>query len=297
MHQFCRGDAFYFSADHHNEKAETWIVQNSICVVEEDAGVLWAHYDSGLRKSAVTRAQRLSIGYLVSIGNTDYYITWRFYQDASIELAIKVTGLFSNNLMAVDVKAPPYGNLLAPQVYSEIYQHHFAVRIDADVDGRENTVSTEDIVRVSDSLSSANPYGNGMMAVENILKTVGEAPSDILPTRVWKVSNPHKIQSLSGKPVSWRLIPQGNANAANLLTEDSPIRGRIPWANHNMWVLPYDPDQIFAGGKYLSDGVAVWTQQNASASIVDKDVVLWHVFNYVDNPTVEDWPVISGCPG
>jgi len=298
VHQFCRGDAYYFAADHHNEAGKTWIVQNSICVVEEDDGILWAYRDSNTGDLAATRSQRLAISYLVSIGNTQYFISWRFYADATIELSIKVTGILSTNLMAVDVKAAPYGTLVAPQVYSEIYHHFFAARIDADVDGLDNTVSIEDIVRVSDNLSAANPYGNGLTIDKTVLRTAGESPSDILPTRSWKISNPNNVQYLNGQPVSWKLIPQGpNPSVPNLLTPDSPIRGRIPWADHNMWVTPYDPDQIFIGGKYLSDGVAAWTQQNASASIEDTDVVLWHVFNYVHAPEIEDWPMLSACPG
>lgn len=298
VHQFCRGDAYYFEADHHNEKAETWILQNSICVVEEDDGILWAHYDYISGKIAATRNQRLSISYLVSIQNTDYWISWRFYQDSTIELAIKITGIYNTNLLAVDVKAPPYGILVAPQVYTEIYQHFFAVRLDLDIDGVDNTVSIEDTVRVSERVSPENPYGNGIMVNKTVLKTAGQAPSDTYPTRLWKVSNPHNIQYLNEQPVAWKLIPQGPyRDVPNLLTPDSPLRGRAPWTNHSLWVLPYNPEQIFAGGKYLSDGVSAWTQENSTANIEDTDIVLWHVFNYVHSPEIEDWPVVSTCPG
>jgi len=133
LKQFCRGDARYFQTDHHNEKAESWVVPNSICVVEEDAGILWAHYERNSENLVVTRSQRLSLSFLVTSGDADYWVSWRFYQDATVEFAIKMTGIFSTNLMAVDVKAPPYGNLMQPQVYTEHWYHNYAVRIDADI--------------------------------------------------------------------------------------------------------------------------------------------------------------------
>ncbi len=202
--------------------------------------------------------------------------------------------------MAVDVKAPPYGNLLAPQLYSQVYQIFVAVRADVDIDGVNNTVSVEDVVRVTETVNPAvNPYGNGLQVNSTVLQTAGQSLTDTLTTRTWKISNPSTVEPLSGRPRGYRLIPQGDSPTLhNLLTPDSPIRSRIPWANHNMWVTPYNPDQIFIGGKYLSDGVDFWTsKQNAATSIVNTDVVLWHVFSAIIAPEVDDWPVYSQCPG
>lgn len=264
--------------------------------MEEDAGLEWAYYDSIDGQVAATRAQRLTVSFFVAIGNTNYWLSYRFYTDATIEVAVKVTGVLSTNLMAVDVKAPPYGNLLTPQVYSEIYQHFFAIRVDADIDGLDNTVTVEDIVPVSATNSPANPYGNGLTTQATVLKTPGEARTNIRPARYWRISNPNVAQPLSGKPTSWKLIPQGSTYV-NAPTPDSPIWSRIPWANHSTWVLPYNPDQIFAGGDYLDCGVSKWTNENPTANIVDSDVVLWYVFSYTHTPDIEDWPVLSSCPG
>lgn len=236
----------------------------------------------------------------MAVGNTDYWVSYRFSPDATIEVAIKLTGIASTNLMAVDVKSPPYGNLLAPQIYTESYQLFCAIRADVDVDGINNSVAVEDIVRVTETVSpTANPYGNGLMLKSTLLQTAGESPTDTLPSRTWRISNPSTEQALNGMPKGYRFIPQGDSpTLLNMLTPDSPIRSRIPWANHSMWVTPYDPDQIFIGGKYLSDGVDVWTsQENAANSIVNTDVVLWHVFGIVYISESEDWPVLSGCLG
>jgi len=297
VHQFCRGNPYYFESDHVNENATTWVLQNSLCVMEEDAGILWAHQDDESSTTEAVRNQRLALTSLFTYENIDYIITWRFYLDATIELSIKITGPLSTNLMAVDVKAPDYGILLMPQVLSQNYQHFFAVRIDADIDGLENTVSVDDIVRVSERVSPENPYGNGITTRSVDLTTPAAAATDTQANRCWKISNPNVISNpqLGWSPPSWKLLP--GPTPPSMLTPDSPFASsRLSWAKHNMWVLPYDIDQMYASGEYLDSGVSGWTNEKANVNITNSDVVLWHVFNYVYTPDVEDWPVFSSNP-
>jgi len=103
--------------------------------------------------------------------------------------------------LAVDVKSPPYGNLLQPQVYAERYYHFFAVRIDADIDGLANTVSVEDLVSVD---PPNNPYGNGLQLNKTDFTTAGESPSPQSDC-YWRISNPNSINSVNGRGTSWKL--------------------------------------------------------------------------------------------
>lgn len=291
--EFCRGQAYYFDSVTHNDKAETTVVKNSTCIFEEDAGLLWAHYDSASDRMAVTRSQRLSISSFMAIGSCDYFLSWRFYQDATIELSVRLTGLPNTNLMAVDVKAPPYGNLMAPQVYEQNFQYFIGARIDADIDGVQNTVSVEDIVSVP---AARNPYGNGIQTQSKVFQTAGDAPTDNAPGRSWRISNPNEVNPVTGRQPSWKLIPQG-PNMPSLLAPNSPLKDkRLRWADHNMWVLPFNDEEIFIDGLYLDCGVAKWTNESLSAKIENTDVVLWHVFGFTSTPDPEDWPVVSSLP-
>lgn len=291
--EFCRGQAYYYDSVIHNERAETTLVPNSTCIFEEDAGLLWAHYDSSSGKTAVTRSQRLSVSSFVNVGSCDYFISWRFYQDATIELSLFITGVQNTNLMAVDVKAPPYGNLMAPQVYTQNFQYFVGARIDPDIDGVQNTVSLEDIVSVP---PERNPYGNGIETQSKTFKKVADAPSDIEPGRSWRISNPNEVNPVTGRQPSWKLIPQG-PNMPSLLAPGSPIRDHLRhWSDHNMWVLPFNDDQWFIDNLYLDCGVAKWTNETLGANIENTDVVLWHVFGLAYTPDPEGWPVISDIP-
>ncbi len=189
---------------------------------------------------------------------------------------------------------------MAPQVYSQIYQLFFAVRVDLDVDGVNNSVAVEDIVRVSETVDpDTNPYGNGLKVNSTVLRTAGESLTDTLATRTWRIFNPSRVEPVNGKARGYRLVPMGaSPTLQSLLTVDSPIRGNVPWTNHNMWVTPYNGEEIYIGKFFLDCGVSKWTSgENAGKSIENTDIVLWHVFSIVHAPEVDDWPVVSGCPG
>ena len=60
---------------------------------------------------------------------------WYFYQDASIQHEVKLTGILSTNgLSQGEGPLPDYGVLMAPGLNAQIHQHFFNVRMDMAVD-------------------------------------------------------------------------------------------------------------------------------------------------------------------
>jgi primary-amine oxidase len=60
-----------------------------------------------------------------------------------------------------------------------------------------------------------------------------------------------------------------------------------------------DDEQIHPAGRHVpqtsgepSAGLPAWIAANPSASIADKDVVLWHTFGLTHFPAPEDFPVM-----
>ena len=41
----CLGEIHYFDATLANEQGKPWVIQNAICMHEEDYGILWKHVD------------------------------------------------------------------------------------------------------------------------------------------------------------------------------------------------------------------------------------------------------------
>ncbi|ODN05606.1 Copper amine oxidase 1 [Orchesella cincta] len=292
----CPGNAQYLDMVYHNERGESHRIENAICIYEEDSGVLWTHKDWTQGETATARSQRLSISFLATVGHSDYWISWRFYQDATIELKVKLTGVRNTNLMGSEVKAPAYGNIMSPQVFTSINQYFFAARIDADIDGVTNTVSVEDIVAMEDDLgSSTNPYGNGITTRETILETFANARTNVSPqkSRTWKIFNPTKKHPLTKGPTAWKLVPNGNY-VPLLMKKNSPLRENTLWTDYNLWVTPHIDDQLYASGLWMdNDGLADWAKENLTAGVVQTDVVLYHTFGITNVPAVENWPVSS----
>ena len=76
---------------------------------------------------------------------------------------------------------------------------------------------------------------------------------------------------------------------------DSPIGRRAGFAQHNLWVTPYEPDERRAAGEYPNqhaggDGLPRWTAQDRP--IAGTDVVVWYTFGVTHFVRPEDWPVM-----
>ena len=64
----------------------------------------------------------------------------------------------------------------------------------------------------------------------------------------------------------------------------------------HLWVTPYDPAELYAGGDYPNqsrgdDGLAVWAERDRP--IHDTDVVLWYTLGFHHVPASEDLPVLG----
>src|SRR5205823_5440373 len=95
------------------------------------------HVNTRTGSSEVRRSRRLVISSFATVANYDYGFYWSLYQDGSVELEVKLTGLMSVSGIA-DGATPRSGRLVAPNVQAPIHQHYFAVRLDTAVDGPRN---------------------------------------------------------------------------------------------------------------------------------------------------------------
>ena len=60
---------------------------------EEDAGILWKHYDWRSGATDVRRARKLVISSIVTVGNYEYGLYWYLTLDGGIEFEAKLTGV------------------------------------------------------------------------------------------------------------------------------------------------------------------------------------------------------------
>jgi primary-amine oxidase len=287
----CLGEIFYFDDIYSDERGKPRTRPNAICMHEEDYGILWKHLDMTSGRTEVRRSRRLVVSSIATVGNYEYGFYWYFYQDGSMQLEVKLSGIMST--MSVGDDGPgAHASMIAPGLAAPFHQHLFNVRLDVEIDGPDNAVFEVDTV--PSPPGEDNPWGNAFAPEATLLESELAARRRVDPSRsrVWKIANRAVVNGV-GQPTAYKLLPA--ATPTLLADPASSVGRRATFAAHNLWVTPFDPDERRAAGDYPNQhaggaGLPEWTAQDRP--VVDTDIVLWHSFGVTHIPRPEDWPVM-----
>jgi primary-amine oxidase len=287
----CLGTIRYFDGHMTDSRGRVVTIKNAICLHEEDAGLLWKHTDWRTNQSEVRRSRRLAVSMIATVGNYDYGFYWYFYQDGTIQLEVKLTGIM-NTMSLKPGESARFGTEVAPRLNAPYHQHFFSARLDLDIDGESNSVdevNTHGLPHGPD-----NPHDNAFAAVATPLSKELAAQRNANPqtARFWRIVNASHKNEL-GNPVAYRLCPGDSA-----LTHAQPgaaILKRAAFITKNFWVTPYHAKERYPSGDYPNqstgdDGLNRWTR--ADRDIAQTDLVVWYTFGQTHIPRVEDWPVM-----
>ncbi|KAK0708572.1 copper amine oxidase [Lasiosphaeris hirsuta] len=299
----CKGSIHYLDAHFPTRAGGLRTIKNAICIHEEDAGILFKHVDFRDDSVIVTRGRKLIVQQVFTAANYEYVVAWVFHQDGTIQPEIKLTGILNTYAMLPDEDTHGWGTQVFPGVNAHNHQHLFCLRVDANVDGPNNTVFVNDAVPSPHPVGSAeNFYGNGFFSRRTKLATAGASRTDYdgATSRTWEICNPSKLNPYSRKPVSYKLVSR---EVPGLLPKPgSLVWKRAAFARHTVHVTPYADDQLWPAGRHVpqtsgepSRGLPEWIGDGA-ASIDDTDVVLWHTFGLTHFPAPEDFPVMPAEP-
>ncbi len=288
----CLGEIHYFDATLAREDGEPYVIENAICMHEEDYGILWKHVDLWGGTSEVRRSRRLVVSNIATVGNYEYGFFWYFYLDGNIQLEVKLTGIVSPQAIEPGV-SNEFANEIAPGVAAPNHQHLFCARLDFDVDGPANEVYEVEAERMP--AGPENPWLNTFRAKHTRFESELDAIRDTnsATSRAWRIVNPSSRNGL-GQPVAYKLIP--TMSTPTLLAHpESSVGRRAGFAQHNLWVTPYAPDERRAAGNHPNqstggDGLPAWTATDRP--LVDTDVVVWYTFGVTHFVRPEDWPVM-----
>ncbi len=153
----CLGSITYLDANFCSEHGHPYVVENAICIHEEDYGILWKHTDMNTGHVEVRRSRRLVVSSISTVGNYEYGFYWYFYLDGTIQLEVKLTGIMSTQAVEAGQDLP-FASMVAPGLAAPVHQHLFCARLDLEVDGPVNEayeVSVEPLPTSGD-----NPWGN-----------------------------------------------------------------------------------------------------------------------------------------
>ena len=135
----CLGEIQYFDATVNDSDGNAVTIPNAICMHEEDYGISWKHTDFRTEEVEVRRSRRLVISMICTVGNYEYGALWYFYNDASIEVEVKLSGVLTTGSSRTG-EVPRWGKMVAPGIYGPNHQHFFNFRLDMSVDGPGNSV-------------------------------------------------------------------------------------------------------------------------------------------------------------
>ena len=287
----CLGHIHYFDVAVADDYGKPMVMKNAICLHEEDFGILWKHYEFRNDTFEVRRSRRLVISFFSTVGNYDYGFYWYFYQDGTIQLEVKLTGIIQTAGVAPG-RSYPWGGMVADGLGGPTHQHFFNARLHMMVDGERNSVTEHEFT--PRPFGRDNPYGNVFDTSARTLVRERDAAreADGRTGRYWKVINPNTRNSV-GAPTGYKLI----AHAAPLMLAQQScfMTARGGFATKHVWVTRYAPEERYAAGEFPNqhaggDGLPKYIAQNRS--IENEDIVLWHTFGATHVCRPEDFPVM-----
>ncbi|PYI03104.1 copper amine oxidase [Aspergillus sclerotiicarbonarius CBS 121057] len=289
----CLGHIKYFDGYRADSKGTPVLLQNVICLHEQDNGLQHKHTNYRNNAATVVRNRQLVVQMICTVANYEYIFAFIFDQAANIELEVRATGIlstvpFDNEKFGTTV---PWGTNVGPGVMAPFHQHMFSFRMDPALDGFNNTVYYEDSVPLPED--DNNPYLVGYTTEQTVLRTSGTANTDVSRHRVFKIRNDAHINPVTYKPVAYKL--QTSPAQMMLASPKSYGSKRAGFATKPIWVTKYQDDELYAAGEFTnqskqSEGVEKWVQREDP--VENEDLVLWHTFGLTHNPRIEDFPVM-----
>jgi primary-amine oxidase len=286
----CLGAIHYFDGVVNRIDGSAQVIENAICLHEEDCGILWKHTDFRTEETDVRRSRRLVISFVATVGNYEYGFYWHLYLDGTIELDVRLTGIV-NTAGLTQSGETGRGTRIGPGVVGHIHQHVFNVRLDMAVDGPNNTVLEVDTV--ADPAGPENPWHNALAIEETPLLTELAARRRTDPSRMrfWKIVNRERTTALGHHP-GYRLTA-GSALRTPAAPE-SQVGRRAGFVTHDIWVTPTSEAERWPAGDYVNQsapgqGLPAWTAQDRP--VADRPITVWHSFGHHHVVRPEDYPV------
>jgi primary-amine oxidase len=290
-------NALLIDATFAGDDGQPYVLARAVGIYERDGGMLWKHYESYSEKNESRRARQLVIFFIATIGNYDYALNWIFHQDGVLEADAALSGIMLPKGVR-ETKASSHGSsfksghLVSANIVAPHHQHFFSFRLDLDIDGPNNSVHEMNTRALPPGRT--NPFLNGMLMEETILKTERQAQRKMsMPlARTWLVVNP-TIQNALGHHTSYILVPGPNSLA--YVAPTSQVRRRAGFINNHFWATRYNPNEMSAAGVYPNqsrggDGLPRWVANNED--LVNQDVVAWYTLGVTHIPRPEEWPVM-----
>ncbi|KAI0288584.1 peroxisomal copper amine oxidase [Russula brevipes] len=302
----CLGQIHYLSGAYTSHDGSAVVINNAICIHEEDAGLLWKHTDFRIGgRSYCVRNRRLVVSMVCTLANYEYVWNYFFYQDGSIEFEIRLTGILQVSIAGPNDPAT-HATRLAPGINAHFHQHLFSLRIDPMVDGLQNSVVETDVLPATAGYGSPENFaGNAFQVHDRVLRRASEGARqwDASTDRRWRIVSAGKRHRVSGQQTGYTIGVKGGATPF-LARPEGWVGRRATFARNALWVVREKEDareggRMWPSGKFVTqareepaDSLARWVRDDGEENIENEDVLVYVTIGTTHIPRPEDWPVM-----
>lgn len=286
----CLGLIHYMDTVAANANGEPYVIPNTVCMHEQDNGILYKHVNYRTFAPVVARKREFIVQTIATVANYEYILNVKFSADGTIDIETRATGILSTMPIDEDVKVP-WGTVVGPNVMAAYHQHLLCFRIDPAIDGHKNTVVYDDVVKMPKD--EMNPYGVGFVTERNYVEKAGHVDQSPFTTRAYKIINENVINPISKTPVGYKI----DMPARQMIAMDPSSFNvkRAKFATEQVWVTKYRDHELFAAGEFTNQsqkdtGLGVWA--NYVDPVRNDDLVVWATLGFTHIPRVEDFPVM-----
>jgi len=286
----CLGSIYYLDAVLSNDKGGVTPMDNVVCIHEQDAAIGWKHTNYRTGRAAVVRSRELVLQSIITVSNYEYILAFIFNQAGEVDYEVRATGILSTQPVDDGVEVP-FGTVVHPGVLAVHHQHIFSLRVDPMIEGYKNRVTYDEAHPMP--RSNLNPHGTGYYVEETVIEKSGGYDIDLNKNRMFKIQNAVVRNPINDKPVAYKIQAPGFQKI--LSDKDSFNYKRAEFADHDIYVVKYKDDELYAGGRYTNQsrggtGVRAWADRKDN--VKDEDVVVFVQFGINHIPRVEDFPVM-----
>lgn len=287
----CLGVIHYMDGKGIDASGEPHVIPNTICMHEQDNGLLYKHVNYRTNNAVVARRREFVVQTIATVANYEYIINVKFVTDGMIDIETRATGILSTMPIDENVKVP-WGTIVGPNVMAAYHQHILSFRIDPAIDGHKNTVVYDDAVKLPRD-NKLNPYGVGFVTQRGYVEKAGHIEQSPFTNRTYKIINENVINPVAKTPVGYKVVMP--ARQMIMADPESFNVKRAKFATEQIWVTKYRDHELFAAGEFtnqshLDQGLGVWA--NGQDDVRNEDLVVWATLGFTHIPRVEDFPVM-----
>ncbi|KAL3423197.1 copper amine oxidase [Phlyctema vagabunda] len=264
---------------------------DSICLFESEADYPMQRHSTSEYVSA-TKNIYFTIRNICTVGNYDYMFSYSFYMDGSIDVNVRASGYIQSAFYA---KNEDYGYHIHDALSGSMHDHVLNFKVDFDILGTANTMTTTSNVAVSEVYPWSNGKARNTMKLER-----GTVDNEDVSKLNWEANGATQFSVMNldkknafGEYRGYKIHPS-SPTIHSTIQDSSNLVNAANWATHDLYVTRQHDTEPRSAHAYNTQDVAYPAVDfNAffnSESLTQEDIVVWFNLGMHHIPHTGDLP-------